>query len=108
MAYFPNGTAGEYYYAQYCSKCAHWPKGDDDPGCSVDIIHNLFNYDQCKDTLEGRAIETILDLLIPRTKDDLGNERCSMFQNRHGVTEKHLRDWEKYKAIMAEAAGGVA
>lgn len=104
MAYFPNGTAGMCYVEQYCCKCIHWPQKDEDPGCAVDLIHNLYNYDQCKDTPEGKAIEAILDMLIPRTKDDLGNERCSMFHHRLGISDKHLKDWEKYKAVMAEAA----
>lgn len=108
MAYFPNGTSGMCYEEQYCAKCIHGPQGDEDPMCAVMLIHNLFNYDQCKDTPEGKAVETILDLLIPRTKNDLGNEKCSLFKNRLGITDRHLKDWEKYKAVMAEAAGARA
>lgn len=105
MAYFPNGTSGMIYEEQVCAKCAHYGEGDDVGGCPVLLIHNLYNYDQCADTEHGKAIECILDLLIPRTKNDLGNEKCSLFAHKYGVTAQHLRDWEKYKAIMAEASG---
>jgi len=101
MGYFPNMTAWEFWAADNCFKCAHWPKDDDAPGCPVEMAHTLYCYELCNSDSPGKVI---LDLLIPNTKDGLGCEKCAMFQPRNGVTEKHLRDWAKYKAIMAEAA----
>ena len=103
MGYFPNMTAWECWATDNCFKCGHWPKNDDAPMCPVETAHMLFNYELCNDTESPGA--RMLDMLIPRTKCDLGNEKCAMFTARNGVTEKHLRDWEKYKAIMAEASG---
>jgi hypothetical protein len=99
MGYFPNSTAWEYWAEDNCFKCAHWPQIDDEPGCAVEMAHMLFNYDR-----DNEAIKSILDLLIPQTKDKLGCEQCAMFKDRDGVTDEHLRDWAKYKAIMAERA----
>lgn len=103
MGYFPNMTAWECWATDNCFKCAHWPKNDDAPNCPVETAHMLFNYDLCNDTESPGA--QMLEMLIPTSKGGLGNEKCAMFHNRDGVTEKHLRDWEKYKAIMAEATG---
>ncbi len=100
MGYFSNATEFECWAANNCDRCAHWPQDDDAPGCPVDMAHNLFNYELCNE--DGHPGKVILDMLIPRSKDGLGNERCAMFQPLHGVTEKHLKDWQKYKAIMAE------
>jgi len=77
MAYFPNGTSGMIYEEEWCANCIHSGPG---VSCNVMLIHNLFNYDQCEDDERGKAVEAILDLLIPRTKDDLGAEQCSMFR----------------------------
>ena len=72
------------------------------PACPVEMAHMLYNYDFCNDAEHPAKI--ILDMLIPQSKDGLGCQKCAMFQARNGVTEKHLRDWEKYKAVMAEAS----
>jgi hypothetical protein len=107
MAYFPNGTAGMCYEEEWCANCVHY--GADGVSCNILLIHNLFNYDQCDDTPRGKAIEAILDLLIPRTKDDLGAEQCTMFRAR---VDPEAEDAElrrlaeqprKYEAAMAEA-----
>jgi hypothetical protein len=77
----------------------------------VMLIHNLFNYDQCKDDPRGKAIEAILDLLIPRTKDDLGTEQCTMFRARADAEaeDAELRRLaeqpRKYAEIMAQGRG---
>ena len=42
MGYFGNGTAGEQYVAQWCSKCIH--QRDDDI-CAVWLLHLNHNYD---------------------------------------------------------------
>ena len=40
--------------------------------------------------------------------DDQGNvtgyRKCAMFRPSNGVSEKHLKDWAKYKAVMEEAS----
>lgn len=108
MAYFPNGTAGMCYEEQYCANCVHF-NGPNDASCQILLIHGLYNYDQCDDTPKGKAVEVILDCLIPRTKDDLGNEQCSMFVE-HEEPEEAAADRRrlaeqasKYRAIMAVA-----
>lgn len=68
MAYFPNGTEGMDYEAQYCDKCIH-----QDPCCPIWNAHMLYNYRDCDDD------DSILHLLIPRSKDGLSNEQCRMF-----------------------------
>ena len=98
MAYFPNMTAWEFWAADNCFKCSHWPKGDDDPACPVEMAHMLYSYELCN--AENHPGKVILDMLIPQ--DGIETKRCSMFTARHGLTEKHLKDWEKYKAVMAE------
>lgn len=104
MAYFPNGTAGACYEEEYCQHCVH--SGPDGVSCNVMLIHNLFNYDQCDDSPRGKAIEAILDLLIPRTKDDLGAEKCEMFHAQDPEAERELRRLyeqpTKYQLAMNE------
>lgn len=100
MGYFPNMTAWEYWAADNCMRCSHWPKDENAPGCPVEMAHMLYSYQLCNDADHPGKI--ILDMLIPTGK--LENKRCAMFSPKHGVTDRHLKDWEKYKAIMAEAA----
>lgn len=68
MGYFPNGSAGRDYEAAYCDRCVHG-----EAGCSVMLAHLLFNYDECNND------KSILDVLIPRSVEGLGNEACTMF-----------------------------
>jgi hypothetical protein len=68
MGYFPNGSAGEDYHHRYCSRCVH-----DKDNCPVWLAHLLHNYDECN------RPESILHLLIPRSKDGLDNDKCLMF-----------------------------
>ena len=103
MGYFSNATEWEYWAGDNCFKCLHWPKTDEAPGCPVEMAHNLYNYELCNE--EKHPGKVILDLLIPRRKGDTGNRKCAMFRPRNGVSDKHLKDWEKYKAMMAEASG---
>jgi len=103
MGYFSNATEWDFWASDNCFKCAHWPKGDDDPPCPVEMAHMLFNYELCNaDDSPGKAI---LDMLIPRRKNGAGNNRCAMFKDRDGLTKRHLRDWAKYKALTAEREG---
>jgi len=99
MGYFSNATEGDCWEADNCNKCAH-AGGEDDPICPVMQAHLIYAYQMCNE--HENPAKVILDWLIPRNKDGLGNSKCAMFQSKHGVTEKHLRDWDKYKAIMAE------
>lgn len=71
MAYFSNGTEGEVYRDHYCSKCVH----DQEHNCSVWLAHLLYNY--------SFQEKSMLDLLIPRSKNGLGNEKCTMFIPLH-------------------------
>lgn len=103
MAYFPNMTAWESWAVDNCFRCQHWPKDDDAPGCPVEMAHTLYSYELCNE--ESHPGKVILDMLIPQKKDGIGAGKCAMFQPKNGVTDKHLRDWDKYKAIMAEMRG---
>lgn len=100
MGYFPNMTSWEYWAVDNCNRCAHWPKDDDAPPCPVEMAHTLYAYDLCNET--DHPGKDMLDMLIPISKDGCGNDKCAMFQSRDGVTDKHLKDWQKYKAIMAD------
>ncbi len=102
MGYFPNGTSGADYEGAYCVHCIHYEAEPGGLGCPVMNLHTLYNYDQFKATPEGKMIEAVLNALIPRAESDLHNDRCAMFVNRLAVTDEHLKDWEKYKAAMAE------
>ena len=73
MGYFSNGTEGDYYEAEYCATCQH--QKPDDGGCMVWLAHLMHNY-ECLG--KGDAGEQILDLLIPRAKDGLSNDKCRM------------------------------
>lgn len=75
MAYFSNGTEGMSYEEEYCSRCVHCE------GCPVWGLHFEHNY-----TKDG-DIRSILDYLIPRRKDGLGNEKCRLFHAGVGANE---------------------
>jgi hypothetical protein len=69
MGYFPNGTSGDAYEEQYCSRCVHQKMFDG--GCTVFLAHLLHNYDECNKP------DSILHMLIPR--DGIENKQCTMF-----------------------------
>lgn len=71
MGYFANGTEGDMYEEQHCSKCVHVD------GCPVWDMHLLFSYELCNETKHPGKV--ILDALIPLTKNGCGNEQCAMF-----------------------------
>ena len=75
MGYFPNGTAGDMYQAEYCHRCVHWPEDPADGGCSVWFLHMIHNYDECNNS------ESMLHTLIPR-REDGWNAKCTMFWKR--------------------------
>lgn len=76
MAYFSNGTEGDLYEGRYCDRCLHQNGPDGNSGCAVWLAHMLFNYEHCNDE------NSILHILIPRSKDGLGNEKCRMFADK--------------------------
>lgn len=69
MAYFSNGTEGEMYFHQYCSRCMH---ESNDRHCIVWFLHISRNYDECNNP------DSALHVLIPRDENG-NNEQCSMF-----------------------------
>lgn len=72
MGYFSNGTEAECYQANVCDGCVH-NKSPERGGCAVWEAHFLHNYEECNKE------DSILNILIPRTKDGIGNETCKMF-----------------------------
>jgi hypothetical protein len=74
MGYFSNGTQGEAYEAQWCDRCYH--RYDEDNPCVVWLAHLMKNYE------ESDKEDSILHMLIPRSEDGLGNEKCKMFVPR--------------------------
>lgn len=78
MAYFPNGTSGMIFEEEHCANCIH---DTEEKPCSILLIHNLYNYDQCDDTPAGKAIKSILELLIPTAEGGLHSDECSMFHD---------------------------
>ena len=82
MGYFSNGTEGEMYEEQYCNRCIHQNGPDGESGCAVMLAHLLWNYDECNNDA------SILDTLIPRSPDGVGNEKCTMFWDKERVTVK--------------------
>ena len=72
MGYFSNGTEGDCYEAQYCSRCIH---EDEEHGCAVMLAHVLYNYRECNNE------NSILHLLIPLGSDGF-NEQCKLFYER--------------------------
>lgn len=69
MGYFSNGFECVDYQEQYCCNCVH----DKNMDCPIWLAHLMYNSEG------ANTSEHILHLLIPRTKDRLGNEKCSMF-----------------------------
>lgn len=73
MGYFPNSDAGLFYEAKYCARCIHYDPDMENEGCAVMLAHLIHGYDECNDD------DSILHILIPRSKDGLDNEQCKMF-----------------------------
>lgn len=67
MGYFSNGAEGEDYCVRWCDRCIH------QEGCPIWAMHLFRNYEECNNP------DSPLHVLIPRTKDGLGNEKCKMF-----------------------------
>lgn len=100
MGYFSNATEGDAWESQNCAHCVH-NKQDEDAGmCPVMLAHITFAYELCNETEHPGKV--ILDWLIPRRKGDTGNKQCAMLTRRHGLSDKQMKDWTRYKAVMAE------
>ncbi len=84
MGYFSNGTEGDYYFERYCSKCVH---NDEEKGCPVWLAHLLYSYQLCNE--KEHPGKHILDLLIPETKDGLGNDQCAMFHESTDAARRY-------------------
>ena len=79
MGYFSNGTEGEMYEEEYCSKCIHERPGVET--CAVLQAHLIYNYDECNKK------DSILHMLIPR--DGCENLKCKMYYPRNAPHNPH-------------------
>lgn len=77
MAYFSNGTEGDLYFEAYCSRCEHLPE-EEDRDCPIRSAHFFYNYDQHKIP----EVKSILNMLIPRSRNGLDNEECAFFRQK--------------------------
>ena len=89
MAYFPNGTAGEIFNDENCSRCINWRERDwrleAGAGCPIWDLHLLLDQYGCRargvvpsaDPERGGLAITrhVLDFLI----EEGPPQRCSMF-----------------------------
>lgn len=59
MAYFSNGSEGDYYQDRYCFKCQFWHEDDQgrEQGCPIWLLHLLH--------VGEREWQSTLDRLIP-------------------------------------------
>ena len=87
MGYFSNGAEGEMYQDEWCSRCLH-DNPDKDIHCPVWGLHLTMNYAECNKP------ESHLHVLIPRSKDHLGNERCTMFVDRGLLSNLAIEKFE--------------
>lgn len=77
MAYFSNGSEGEFYKFHFCNNCKNFRDKKDGRGvgCAVWDLHLLHNGEE--------KFKEALDFLIPErkiNKDGIGEmEECSMF-----------------------------
>jgi hypothetical protein len=88
MGYFANGTEGELFEEQWCSRCVHSDVGPgkeigSDPPCPVWMAHQLFAYQLCNEGEHPGKV--ILDTLIPiktvKASDGIDGpvNECAMF-----------------------------
>ncbi len=80
MAYFPNGSSGMEYQGRWCDRCMNQREDGIGYGCRVWDLHMIGDYDQCKDTPEGKLWKTVLEHFIPTKKPELlYADKCLMF-----------------------------
>lgn len=99
MAYFPNGTAGDMFEAEWCNRCAH---EDEEKGCPVMLAHILFCYELCNN--KEHPGKVMLDMLIP---EDCSS--CTMFVRRQGPKGRSSRQLnERLAELRGEAKATAA
>lgn len=72
MAYFSNGSEGDYYEHKFCDRCVHQGDSQSEQGCPVWLLHLTRNYEECNNPL------SFLNVLWPRNKDGTNGD-CQMF-----------------------------
>ena len=80
MAYFSNGSEGDYYEAKFCDRCVHQ---NSETGCPVWNLHMLWNYEAVgeKPLFPATAAKAhALNTLWPT--DGVHNAQCAMFHER--------------------------
>ncbi len=95
MAYFSNGSHGEWFTEAFCSRCHFNPEAPEDGGCPIMLLHLMHNGDQFKG---GKRIPMhFLDVLIT----DKGQEQeCQFFIDRTLVTKFKTRGEVKGQGEM--------
>ena len=93
MAYFPNGTAGEFFTEQWCMHCRNWRERPERPevgeGCPVYDLHILLdqykccNADPSPNAKDGgdRVTKFVLDFLIADESETTSYD-CAMYVPR--------------------------
>ena len=90
MAYFPNGSSGDRYQAEYCENCWNWHdlNGGRGLGCPIWDFHLMDCYPAYgKDNDDNQAVRKILEHFIPSDKE-LNPKLCSMFLPKNDVDIK--------------------
>ena len=87
MGYFSNGTEGDLYFEQWCSRCVH-DNQDEDIFCPIWNLHLAHNYEDCN------KADSYLHVLIPRSGDKCSNERCTMFVDRGLLSPLAIQKFE--------------
>ena len=77
MGYFSNGTQGDMYEEEYCSKCVN---NDQEKGCPVIMLHMHWNYEQNRQDEVSKIKKFTLDWFIPQEKGGIFNDQCLMFK----------------------------
>lgn len=115
MGYFSNGTEGEGFVENWCSRCAHWTEPDDTKQCAVWMLHLCYNGDQHKPglvkitdtlTMHGPTLRELLDDLIREDRKTFAQE-CTMFLPRYSpVTAPPLLSFLPRSRLRGETTRG--
>ncbi|MFH2061235.1 MAG: hypothetical protein ABIJ59_20410 [Pseudomonadota bacterium] len=90
MAYFPNGTAGEYLDEQ-CAECIH---EDPEAGCPIALVQMEFNYSQHN---KGNGeLKRAMDILINKHGDCQMKKMIDKYYKKLPV-ESAMEERPKYK-----------
>lgn len=73
MAYFANGTQGDWYEQNICTRCAHYDDAEPANTCTIWVLHLLYNGAD-----EESEVGQMLQMLIPQR--GIYQDLCSMFQ----------------------------